>query len=149
MWKSRVNVCIQISSTKRNHSSKKIIRWTEYIILCQKISKGTKNYCHIPKGLRNQLERAPLWPYQEILNIKMCNIKSLKNPWLNTFIHYKKAFMKLCTKHRFQLWKYDSQSQESLGWGFPGGSVVKNPPANAGDTGLIPGPGRFHKLWSN
>ena len=25
--------------------------------------------------------------------------------------------------------------------GFPGGSVVKNPPANAGDMGLIPGPG--------
>ena len=22
-------------------------------------------------------------------------------------------------------------------WGFPGGSVVKNPPANAGDTGSI------------
>ena len=28
--------------------------------------------------------------------------------------------------------------------GFPGGSVVKNPPANAGDTGSIPGPGRPH-----
>ena len=26
--------------------------------------------------------------------------------------------------------------------GFQGGSVVKNPPANAGDTGLIPGSGR-------
>ena len=25
---------------------------------------------------------------------------------------------------------------------FPGGSVVKNPPANAGDMGLIPGSGR-------
>ena len=25
---------------------------------------------------------------------------------------------------------------------FPGGSVLKNPPANAGDTGLIPVPGR-------
>ena len=25
--------------------------------------------------------------------------------------------------------------------GFPGGSVVKNPPANAGDAGLIPGLG--------
>ena len=24
-------------------------------------------------------------------------------------------------------------------WGFPGGSVVKNPPANAGDAGLISG----------
>ena len=26
--------------------------------------------------------------------------------------------------------------------GFPGGSVVKNPPANAGDMGSIPGLGR-------
>ena len=34
-------------------------------------------------------------------------------------------------------------------WGFPGGSVVKNPPANAGDKGLIPGLGRFHVPQSN
>ena len=27
-------------------------------------------------------------------------------------------------------------------WGFPGGSVVKNPPANAGDASSIPGLGR-------
>ena len=27
---------------------------------------------------------------------------------------------------------------------FPGGSVVKNVPANAGDIGSISGPGRFH-----
>ena len=33
--------------------------------------------------------------------------------------------------------------------GFPGGSVVKNPPANAGDTGSIPGPGRSHMLQDN
>ena len=32
---------------------------------------------------------------------------------------------------------------------FPGGPVVKNPPARAADTGSIPGPGRFHMLWSN
>ena len=25
--------------------------------------------------------------------------------------------------------------------GFPGGAVVENPPANAGDMGSIPGPG--------
>ena len=30
--------------------------------------------------------------------------------------------------------------------GFPGGSVVKNPPANAGDLGSIPYRGRSHKL---
>jgi len=27
---------------------------------------------------------------------------------------------------------------------FSGASVVRKSPANAGDTGLIPGPGRFH-----
>ena len=32
----------------------------------------------------------------------------------------------------------------SHGQDIPGGSVVKNLPANAGDTGSIPGPGRFH-----
>ena len=33
--------------------------------------------------------------------------------------------------------------------GFPGGAVVKNPLANAGDTGSSPGPGRSHMPWSN
>ena len=32
---------------------------------------------------------------------------------------------------------------------FPGGAVVKNPPAKAGDTGLSPGPGRCHMSRSN
>ena len=32
---------------------------------------------------------------------------------------------------------------------FPGGAVVKNLPANAGDTGSSPGPGRSHMLRSN
>ena len=32
---------------------------------------------------------------------------------------------------------------------FPRGAVVKNPPANAGDTGSIPGPGRSHMPRSN
>ena len=32
---------------------------------------------------------------------------------------------------------------------FPGGAVVKNPPAIAGDTGSSPGPGRSHMPQSN
>jgi len=31
-------------------------------------------------------------------------------------------------------------------WGFPGGSVVKNLPANTGDKGLILDPGRSPQL---
>ena len=37
----------------------------------------------------------------------------------------------------------------SISWDFPGGEVVKNPPANAGDTGSSPDPGRSHMPWSN
>ena len=32
-------------------------------------------------------------------------------------------------------------------WDFPGGSVVKNPLANAGDMGSIPALGRSHMPW--
>ena len=34
-------------------------------------------------------------------------------------------------------------------WDFPGGAVVKNLPANAGDTGSSPGPGKSHMPRSN
>ena len=34
-------------------------------------------------------------------------------------------------------------------WGFPGGAVVKNLPANARDTGSSPGPGGSHMPRSN
>ena len=43
---------------------------------------------------------------------------------------------------QFRRWKIRSLVLLTLNWGFPGGSVVKNPPVNAGDTGdvgLIPG----------
>ena len=33
--------------------------------------------------------------------------------------------------------------------GFPGGAVVENPPASAGDTGSSPGPGGSHMPRSN
>jgi len=33
--------------------------------------------------------------------------------------------------------------------GYPDGSVVKNPPANAGDMGLIPHPRKSHMPWSD
>ena len=33
--------------------------------------------------------------------------------------------------------------------GFPGGAVVESTPANAGDMGSGPGPGRSHMLWND
>ena len=43
----------------------------------------------------------------------------------------------------------DPPGKEEQHWDFPGGSVVKNLSANAGDTGSIPGPVRFHIMQGN
>ena len=40
-------------------------------------------------------------------------------------------------------------SHEKMLRDFPGGAVVRNPPANAGDMGSSPGPGRSHMSRSN
>ena len=50
--------------------------------------------------------------------------------------------------HDSSLWRQNGGSRRHLR-DFPSGAVVKNPPANAGDAGSIPGPGRSHMLWSN
>ena len=51
------------------------------------------------------------------------------------------------------MWGQNHHLQSPLirinGQGFPGGAVVENLPANAGDTGSSPGLGRSHMLRSN
>ena len=49
----------------------------------------------------------------------------LRFPLLDTILHFEEIFLQYISK-----------------WGFPGGSVVKNPPVNAEDMGSIPGSGR-------
>ena len=34
-------------------------------------------------------------------------------------------------------------------WDFPGGSMVKNPPASAGDSGSLPDLEQSHMPWNN
>ena len=43
----------------------------------------------------------------------------------------------------------DSKILKKISKPGTGGTVVKNPPANAGDMGSIPGLGRSHMLWNN
>ena len=64
------------------------------------------------------------------------------NRWITKVSEYKINIQKLI------IFKYDEQLESIIlkqyHWDFPGGAVVKNLPANAGDTGSIPGPGRSH-----
>ena len=43
----------------------------------------------------------------------------------------------------------ENKDIKKLGEDFPVGAVVKNPPANAGDTGSCPGLGSSHMPQSN
>ena len=45
--------------------------------------------------------------------------------------------------------KIKTEKNKKIFTDFSGGTVDKNLPANAGDTGLTPGPGRFHVPWSS
>ena len=56
----------------------------------------------------------------------------------------------MCSSYYFfhvpVIWKFKNKKLEA--WDFPGGPVVKNPPANTQDMGFIPGPGRSHMAKS-
>ena len=49
----------------------------------------------------------------------------------------------LCFRSRNGIWEKRRKEKRRHPWDLPGGTVVKNPPANAGGTGSIPGPGKF------
>ena len=50
--------------------------------------------------------------------------------------------------YREQIWIKEVKYKNKM-LGFPDGAVLKNPPANAGDVGSSPGPGRSHMSRSN
>ena len=89
-----------------------------------------------------------IWSMAEVWGLPCNRTKALENATLlgvNTC--YTRSFW------GFWLWKdakaysypWDRTTILTYGqiWDLPFGSVVKHPPANAGDTTLIPGPGRF------
>ena len=67
-----------------------------------------------------------------ILDINPLSVTSSANIFFHSICC---LFILLITRHIFR--------------DFPGGAVFKNPSANAGDTGSIPGLGRSHMPWSN
>ena len=52
-------------------------------------------------------------------------------------------------KYFFFKRRQEKENTHTVNGDFPDGPVLKNPPANAGDRGSIPGLGRFHVLFGN
>ena len=78
--------------------------------------------------------------WKVILNF---NNSVLEN-WYKVILHYNKQYNQRNWVHKPKVLKFIKSFSD-----FPGGAVDKNPPANAGDTGSIPGLERSHMLRSN
>ena len=83
--------------------------------------------------------------------VRMVIIKKSTNKWWReceekgTLLHFRRE-----CKLIKPLWRTVQRFPEKLQLGdLPGGPVVENLPANAEDSGLIPGPGRSHVLQSS
>ena len=81
---------------------------------------------------------------QTYASIQSENIKS-NTKWL----HYHLTGNKVIHKRFPHIIRKTILNLKTKGRGLPGGAVVKNPPANAGDTGSSPGLGRPHMPRSN
>ena len=68
------------------------------------------------------------------------SVSSLWNSKLQAQYQVHSRLLKLVLAHYVGLWEFILFIQNERG--FPGSPVVETPPANAGDTGSIPGPGR-------
>ena len=68
------------------------------------------------------------------------SVSSLWNSKLQAQYQVHSRLLKLVLAHYVGLWEFILFIQNEKG--FPGGPVVETPPANAGDTGSIPGRGR-------
>ena len=73
----------------------------------------------------------------------------VKRGGINVYIHKEENSAINHLSFHLKLEKKSKLNSKLTKAGFPGGAVIKNLPANAGDTGSNPGPGRSHMPRSN
>ena len=76
----------------------------------------------------------------KVTSFSSVNKKSLMPPSaIHLVVWHCQQFFRMCTMIMVLCWLPGNTETYKLTWGFPGGSVVKNPPGIAGDACSIPG----------
>ena len=111
--------------------------WVHFLILIPEFYLIQQTHCKFRE--RNMKEMCKLlWIYQ---------LSASQTFFTQVFFAAKRSSK---TKFLWHLWfRLLYSSYKYSGLDFPSGPVVKNPPANAGDTGLIPAVGRLHMPQGN
>ena len=107
-----------------------------YILMFQRCSPAQEDVCPLQISLSMSL---PLrgCPSKDNSHLLSSYIYSSMNTQLLIIISFSKLYFQMHLPERLK-----------TSDGFPGGPVVENLPANAGDMGSIPDPGRCHMLQS-
>ena len=96
-------------------------------------------------------DRIPVELLQILTQYAICQLPAGKDSSLITFIQHSFESPSY-SSHRRKRSKRNAVGREEVKLSlldFSGGPVVKNLPSNAGDMGLIPGPGRSHMPWDS
>ena len=78
------------------------------------------------------------------VRLKLPKDDSWKSECYQKVLWFTSGFMKTNTQYSVLSLSSFSSLDQCKKLGFPGGSVIKNLPANAGVTGSVPGLGGFH-----
>ena len=122
-----------------------------YIVIQGNVNSNQSMYVSIQlkSGKSNLESHQNSWKTgKETINAKLvCHlISAYMVPPMSWHLTYL-SFSSSVADSRVIPWNLSSLKTEHPG--FPGGAVVKNPPASAGNTGSSPGPGRSHMRRSN
>ena len=110
---------------------------TSFILKCWKATGGYSLGQHRPRDILSILQRLQIVRRENGFHADAhCQLNKQR-----------KVYIGLCKTTLISVWS--SLFLNLIFQGFPGGSVIKNPPANAGNTGSTPGLGRSHLLRSN